>query len=145
MLYHLPDRAKGLAEARRVLAPGGRFYATTIGPGHMSEVLANGLARRYGVHGRQNPSFDPNTIRGFSLANGGDQLAPYFSNIRLRLYEDSLVVTDPEPLIAYILSTMTMDEEEVDRLRGKIEEEIAGQGAVHVTKSSGMFMAMKEV
>ncbi len=29
MLYHVPDRAKALAEIRRVLKPGGRFYAAT--------------------------------------------------------------------------------------------------------------------
>ena len=85
MLYHLPDRARGLAEARRVLAPGGRFYATTIGPGHMGEALAGGLARRYGIHVRENPSFGRRIVESFSLANGGEQLAPFFSQYQAAL------------------------------------------------------------
>ncbi len=31
MLYHVPDRPKAIAEIKRVLKPGGRLIATTIG------------------------------------------------------------------------------------------------------------------
>ncbi len=41
MLYHVPDRAKALAEIRRILKPGGHFYAATNGKHHMQEMPRN--------------------------------------------------------------------------------------------------------
>ena len=34
MLFHVPDRAKALAEMRRVLRPGGKLYTSTMGETH---------------------------------------------------------------------------------------------------------------
>src|SRR5215216_3134108 len=38
MLYHVPDRPKAFAEIKRVLRPGGRFYAATNGENHLREI-----------------------------------------------------------------------------------------------------------
>src|SRR5206468_935801 len=38
MLYHVPDRARAFAAIRRVLRPGGTFYAATNGPAHLREL-----------------------------------------------------------------------------------------------------------
>src|SRR5438128_5363777 len=38
MLYHVPDRPTALAEIRRVLKPGGHFYASTVGVNHLREL-----------------------------------------------------------------------------------------------------------
>ena len=35
---HVPDRGKALLEIKRVLKPGGRLYASTIGKGHLVEL-----------------------------------------------------------------------------------------------------------
>ncbi|MEG1427739.1 MAG: class I SAM-dependent methyltransferase, partial [Oscillospiraceae bacterium] len=39
MMYHVPDIDKGIAEVRRVLKPGGVFYAATNGDGGMKAFL----------------------------------------------------------------------------------------------------------
>jgi ubiquinone/menaquinone biosynthesis C-methylase UbiE len=38
MFYHVPDRAQAFSEIRRVLDPGGRFYAATNDQAHMREL-----------------------------------------------------------------------------------------------------------
>ena len=40
----------------------------------------------------------------FGLENGGELLRPYFDDVQTVIYEDSLLVDVPEPLIEYILS-----------------------------------------
>ena len=138
MLYHVPDRPQALSEIRRVLRPDGRFYASTVGVGHLREI--GELVRR----------FDPEIIFGigdeanFTLESGAQQLAPYFSSVVLHRYEDALVVTEPEPLIAYILSGRvgaSLEGERVAEFAAFVQHELAQQGAFHVTKESGLFEA----
>lgn len=141
MLYHVPDRQRALAELRRVLRPGGRLAAATNGPGHLRELgdvtarFAPELVSRVAAEG------DPNA---FNLENGADQLAPFFSRVELRRYDDALVVPDPEPLVAYVLSgaaASVMDAERVRALRRFLEAEIAERGAIRIVKESGLFLA----
>jgi hypothetical protein len=88
----------------------------------------------------------------FSLENGADQLRAAFADVSLRRYEDRLVVTEAEPLLAYLLSTETV-QAELDRmtpdvqqqhiagLRALIEQQLATHGQVTVAKDSGVFIA----
>ncbi len=140
MLYHVPDRPKALAEMRRILKPTGYFYATTIGQSHLHEIddLLQRLAKTH--------VFGEEFRHAFTLEDGYDQLTPYFSQITLDRFPDALNVTEVEPLIAYILSTSAqqrLTEDQVQALRQIVEHEIATHGAIHITKSSGIFMATK--
>ncbi len=134
MLYHVPDLDKGLAEAARVLAKNGRFYAATNGDEHMQELLVL----------RQMTEADRWKL-SFRLENGRSLLAPHFNNITLSLYEDSLDVTEVEPLIAYLLSLKHAKSAEweagVRRARQKVEQAIRENGRYHISKSSGLFIA----
>jgi ubiquinone/menaquinone biosynthesis C-methylase UbiE len=138
MLYHVPDRRKTLGEIRRVLKPGGCLYASTVGAGHMAEL--DTLLWR----------FDPNVQmldeprpKAFLLENGRDDLEPWFERVQLRIYEDELLVTEVEPLLAYLLSTLPQEVQEArrDDLAAFVAGELARQGAVHLTKSQGLFLA----
>ncbi len=137
MLYHVPDRERGLREIRRVLKPQGKLYAATNGVRHLAEI--EWLLQRF------DPALkDGFAVRGaFTLENGTTQLGQHFANIELRRYEDGLIVTEAEPLAAYICSGM-IGEKIGDRrteLVAFIENEIATHGAVRITKSSGIFVA----
>jgi ubiquinone/menaquinone biosynthesis C-methylase UbiE len=137
MLYHVPDRPKAFAEARRVLRPGGRFYAATNGRGHMRELAE--LLAGVGVRGDSGVSSAP-----FRLDNGAAQIAPWFENIVLRRFEDDLRVTAVEPLVAYVLSSRNGSEltgEKLETFVTRIERHIAQQGAFHITKATGLFIA----
>jgi SAM-dependent methyltransferase len=143
MLYHVPHVSSALCEARRVLKPGGRLLAATNGQKHMAEL-------REMMRG-----FDPSVAFGaerysFSLENGAGQLAPWFDEMQLYRYEDSLMVTEAGPLIAYILSSIGSAEsvlvgERLDELTTLVEEELATHSAIHITKDSGLFVAHRGI
>jgi SAM-dependent methyltransferase len=141
MLYHVPNRPRALAELRRVLRPEGRFYASTVGRVHMRELgeLIRAAAPNWSswAAGEGNPE-------AFTLENGADQIAASFPNVELRRYDDALVVTEAPPLVAYALSGSARAV-----LRGSserafvaaVEERLARDGAIRITKDSGLFVA----
>ena len=59
-------------------------------------------------------------------------------------YLTHLVVTEAEPLIAYILSSVTwrVAEGRLPEMRAYVEGEIAQHGAIRITKESGLFAAI---
>jgi ubiquinone/menaquinone biosynthesis C-methylase UbiE len=141
MLYHVPDRTKALSEICRVLRPGGRFYASTIGQSHLREL--GELMQRF------DPSWDPwgeDFADSFLLENGLDQLSEWFSRVTLHRYEDDLVITEAKPLVAYVLSgaaesVVTGRELELTEF---MEQELALHDAIYITKDSGMFEAFRD-
>lgn len=141
VLFHVPDRAKAFSEVYRVLRPGGRFYASTVGRTHMQEL--HDLVHR--VDPTINPWGGPPPT-SFLLENGLDQISQWFSGVTLHRYEDALIVTEAEPLIAYVLSGMGKPNLAGDKLAPfveSVEQELASRGSIHITKDSGMFEALK--
>jgi ubiquinone/menaquinone biosynthesis C-methylase UbiE len=141
VLYHVPDRKKAFSEIHRVLRPGGRFYASTVGRAHLREL--------YELVHRFDPSADlwgAQVSESFLLENGLDQLSEWFSRVTLHRYEDALVITEAKPLVAYVLSSAAKS-----ILAGKepqlikfVEQEMALHNAIYVTKDSGLFEALRE-
>jgi ubiquinone/menaquinone biosynthesis C-methylase UbiE len=139
MLYHVPDRPRALAEIRRVLRPDGRLYATTVGETHLREI--GELVQR----------FDPQLAfgrklltEGFELENGVEQLAHYFMTVDLYRYEDTLIVTEADPLLAFIFSSwagIELKNEHAEELAAFVRRELAERGAISITKDSGLFEA----
>jgi ubiquinone/menaquinone biosynthesis C-methylase UbiE len=138
-IYHVPDRAKALSEIRRVLKPGGRFYATTIGSRHMKE-LPELLAR-----------FDPaiedylqSENFPFTLENGADQLKAFFPDVQMRRYIDDLKVTDVNIMADYAFSSMRMElvKDRRDEFMRFLKQEMeANGGVITIKKDSGIFIA----
>ncbi len=139
MLYHVPVLSLALAEIRRVLEPDGKLYAVTNGQKHLREL--DELAGEFIAHHMQIA-----TSR-FTLENGTAQLAEYFRDVRRTDFDDGLLVTGVEPLIAYIKSLTAAQKlltpEYEQRLRELIAARIAQDGAFRITKSSGLFEATK--
>ncbi len=142
MLYHVPDRPRALAELRRVLRPQGALVAATNGERNMRElhdlivsVVPDVAAQQWRASFRH----------PFTIENGGAQLAPYFTEIEPRHYDDGLDVTEVEPLVAYILSIDApgfRDPAIHSAFATHAEELIAkGGGTLHISKSVGLFVA----
>ncbi len=143
MLYHVPDRPRALAEIQRVLKTGGRLYAATFGDNHLREL--GELIERYTpdeVFWKQTKD------QSFSLENGGDQLAPFFTDVTVRRQDNALVVTETEPLVAYVLSMIgdageMPTDDRVAEFRAHIQKEIDTKGAICISKDGGLFIALK--
>ena len=139
MLYHVPDKPKAIAEIKRVLKTDGRFFATTVGDNHLKEIT-NWFRQ---IHKSEVWDSFANL---FTLENGLGQLKPFFPNVRVLRYEDSLHVTELEPLIAYFRSGVRageLSENEFMKLRSDLEKELKEKGKIFIQKDSGMFEAVK--
>jgi len=139
MLYHVPDRPKGIAEIKRVLKPGGRLFATTVGKDHMKEMMD--WYRQVHISKVWESLANP-----FLLENGLEQLTPFFSEVSLSRYEDDLQVTELEPIMAYIHSGIRvkeLSEKELANLQQYLEKELKEKGRIFISKDSGLFEAVK--
>jgi hypothetical protein len=75
-----------------------------------------------------------------------EQLAPFFANITVSRYEDSLLVTEVEPMIAYLRSSIRaseISEEELAKVKAELEKEIKQNGKIFISKDTGLFEALK--
>jgi ubiquinone/menaquinone biosynthesis C-methylase UbiE len=139
MLYHVADRPRALAEIARVLAPCGRFAASTPGQDNLREV--GDLLREAGI---ADSYWGAKASAPFTLENGRAQLEPFFGDIVLECHPDSLRVLDAEPLIRYVLSmsrATSLAGDEVDRLRSVLERHLGDRGAIGIQKHVGIFLA----
>lgn len=138
MLYHVPDVPSAMREVRRVLAPGGACYAATFSKDNFRE-FDEMVERFIGA-----PRIRSNALH-FGLENGGDLMRTSFPNVNILKYPDSLVVTEAQPIIDYLNSSLVRARatraEQLSALREYIVSEIAARGSIHITKDAGMFIA----
>jgi SAM-dependent methyltransferase len=138
MLYHVADRDRAVSEIRRVLRPEGTFYATANGAAHLRE-----LDQIVGQFIERSSIFDKNAQR-FGLETGESQLRRHFGRVELRRYQDSLLVTEAQPLVDYARSSMTgMTEEELSAMHAYVEDQVDQRGSIHISKDAGMFISRR--
>lgn len=145
MLYHVPDRDRALAEIMRVLKPQGVLIASTVGDNHNREM--------YEIMEAFEPALEPNQMkavnRQFTLQNGGAQLEAVFPQVARHDYIDNLAVTDVAPLVDYVYSLGSfLDINLIADRRAEFTARVAdllaaGNGTIHITKESGLFLVHK--
>jgi SAM-dependent methyltransferase len=132
MLYHVPDRPKGLAEIRRVLVPGGVFHAAANGDGHMRQ-----LDELVG------DDWDFTRLGDlFGLENGVPQLEAFFVDVRAERMEGGLEVTEVEPLVAYVASSSTFHGD-LERVRREAEATLGREGVFRIEAHPGVLHGRK--
>jgi SAM-dependent methyltransferase len=135
MLFHVEDRSRALGEIARVLRPGGRFHGTTIGREHLRE-LRELAPPRPGTQWAE-------TRRRFTIETAPDELAPFFVDIDLERYPDSLEVTELEPLLDFVRSRGDVADEQLRAVERTAAAAIEQHGSFHVAKETARVRARK--
>lgn len=139
MLYHVADRKAALTEIRRVLKAGAYFFASTVGESHMKEMY--GWLQRVNKNPRPDMFTNP-----FTLESGPAQLQEVFPNVEKSQYADNLHVTELEPLMNYIRSSIPSEDismVEFEALQKELSAALAKDGNIFISKDSGLFKAAK--
>lgn len=148
MLYHVPDRARALAEMRRVLRPDGKLFAATNDQDHMMEVrnLALEACDALGTPGLRRIAEEvtkANTLFTFDMASA--ELGQHFDQVQLHLRAGELVVTDADALADYLLSGLpAVAAGALDApLRTWLGARLASGGPLTITPRTGLFEAAR--
>ncbi len=135
MLYHVPDIKKALTEIKRVLKNDGCLIAAMGGEKHMREIFA-------WIKSASKGKYDVPAL-SFTLENGKAQLCEFFSQVEMLRYEDNLNVTEVEPLIAYLRSSIragNIAHDELKKIENELSAALAKDGKIFITKDSGLFL-----
>lgn len=139
VLFYVYDINKALEEISRVLNPLGVFYCSTYGSSHMKEI--NDIVQKFDsrVILSQTKLYDV-----FGLENGLDILKLYFKNIKMKRYDDCLVVDKSKPIIDYIMSCHGNQNEiigpNLNEFREFVDSIIQEKGYIRITKDAGIFI-----
>lgn len=140
VLFYCKDLKKVIDEVKRVLKPNGIFICSSYGSSHMKEItdLVQGFNSSISLSADK-------LYERFGLDNGKELLEQYFDMVECRMYEDSLFVDEPEPLIEYILSCHgNQNQYIVNRykdFRSFVEKKT--KKGFHITKEAGVFICKK--
>lgn len=140
MLFYCDDLGKALKECHRVLKKDGIFACSTYSKRHMQEIT--GLVKGFD----ENISLSADVLyEKFGLDNGKEKLKPYFSEVKCLHYDDSIEISEAEPLIAYILSCHgNQNSILLDRYK-EFREYVIEQtkDGFHITKDAGIFICKR--
>lgn len=140
VLFYCDDVERVCREVQRVLKSEGRFVCSTYGTEHMKEIsaLVKGFDERIVLSARK-------LYEKFGRDNGREILQKHFAEVYWRQYEDSLFVSEPEPLISYVLSCDGNQGQYIaDRyndFRSYIKQEM--KNGIHISKDAGIFVCRK--
>ena len=137
VLFYCDNLENVCKEVRRVLKPGGRFLCSTYGNSHMKEIsqLVSQFDERIVLSANK-------LYEKFGRENGAQVLEPWFSRVEWISYKDGLLVSDPEPLISYILSCHGNQNQYLldhyKEFRSFVKKKT--EKGFHITKDAGIFI-----
>ena len=140
VMFYCDNIEKACREICRVLKRGGKFICSTYGNNHMKEVseMVQGFDERIVLSAEK-------LYERFGRENGAAILKKSFSQIHWKMYDDKLLVTEPEPLISYVLSCHGNQSqyivERYNDFRAYVKKKTA-KGFL-ISKDAGIFICVK--
>jgi SAM-dependent methyltransferase len=141
VLFLIPDLDWTLEEIRRVLRPGGAFFATTNDSDHMLELMELFTAFDPQRFGYLLESEGTLVREQFDFTHAHERLRAVFSSVVLDRHLDRLRVDEIEPLIPWadFWAKEPLTPDNMETLLQFIEQRIQEDGAIVITKASGIF------
>jgi ubiquinone/menaquinone biosynthesis C-methylase UbiE len=147
MLYHVPDRPAAIGELRRVLRRSGVALVLTNGMQHLAELDDLVAAATQEVLGRGVRPMQRGQER-FNVEGAPAQLEPFFDSVERHEMNSELLITEIEPLVAYVRSMRTVllqsDPAVGDAVVGAVERRararLATEGVVRARTVVGCFV-----
>lgn len=139
MLYHLPDPALAIAEAFRVLKPGGFLAVTTNGMGNMRQLYQ--LTTVFGSE-----PFDP-AAAAFGFGDAERLMRRRFGEVTTMRHAARMLVTEPDDVFLALTSYPPGEGASAEQLaafRAVIDEAFRrGDGVLEVEKEVALFLSRK--
>jgi hypothetical protein len=85
-------------------------------------------------------------LMGFGLEDGADLLSPYFVDIQLERYDNTLRITEGDALKAYVRSmhmATAVGEDVVAGIERRIDQQMERDGVIEVRTRAGVFTGRK--
>lgn len=149
MLYHVPDIPIAIAEARRVLRPGGAFVASTNSSNSMRELMEV-WREALSTVSDQPIDLRRDSASRFSLENGRELLTGSFSSIELKRFRGVLRVPDARVVRNYVDSTRDLYEQTLpdpsvwpqamDIIEARVGGIISSDGLFEISADRGIFV-----
>ncbi|MCI8949520.1 MAG: methyltransferase domain-containing protein [Lachnospiraceae bacterium] len=141
VLFYCEDIPAVCREVQRILKPGGLFLCSTYGSLHMKEVSQ--LVQEFNDRIKLSAN---KLYERFGRENGKPVLSPFFQSVQWLDYPDSLFVTQPEPLISYILSCHGNQNQYLSNSyqEFRIFVKKKTQKGFFITKDAGIFLCEKQ-
>lgn len=137
VLFYCDDLEQVCKEISRVLKVDGTFLCSTYGKNHMREIsqLVSDFDDRIVLSADK-------LYERFGKDNGASILSPYFHQCTWLQYEDFLHVSEPEPLISYVLSCHGNQNQYIidhcKEFRSYVKKKTIN--GFHITKDAGLFI-----